>query len=195
VTTKNPRGTSAADAAPRLTYIAFLRGVNLGPSRRLAMADLRTWLADLGYTNVRTHLQSGNVVLDSTDSAAEVARQLEKRIEARAGFQVNCVVRTPAQLRRVVEANPFDGVATDDAKLVVAFLSGEPDPGRFADVDFTAFEPELFHAAKTEIYLWHPNGIHKSKLTALLTDRRLGVSATARNWRTVTKMLEIAESG
>jgi uncharacterized protein (DUF1697 family) len=174
------------------TYIAFLRGINLGPNRRLAMADLRQWLAELGYTDVRTHLQSGNIVFGSTDSAIEVTRQLEKRIEAGAGFPVNCVVRTPAQLRRVVEANPFEGVATDDAKFVVAFLSDKLDPGRLADVDFAAFEPELFHAAKTEIYLWHPNGIQKSKLTALLTDRRLGVSATVRNWRTVTKLLEIA---
>jgi uncharacterized protein (DUF1697 family) len=174
------------------TYIALLRGINLGPSRRVAMADLRTWLAELGYTDVRTHLQSGNAVFGSPDTAAEVARQISKRLEERLGFAVDCVVRTPAQLRKVVEANPFDGVATDGARFQVAFLSGPLDPGRLADIDPAVYAPELFHAAQTEIYLWYPNGIHRSKLNGLLTDKRLGVSATARNWNTVGKLLEIA---
>jgi len=174
------------------TYIAFLRGINLGPNRRMAMADLRAWLAELGYADVRTHIQSGNVVFGSNDSAAEVTRQLEKQIEAKAGFPVGCVVRTPAQLRKVIAANPFPD-ADDNAKLVVAFLSGPLDPGRLAEVDPDTFAPDRFHLGKTEIYLWYPNGIHPSKMPGvLLTDRRLGVSSTMRNWNVVTRMLELA---
>jgi uncharacterized protein (DUF1697 family) len=175
------------------TYIAFLRGINLGPNRRLVMADLRGWITELGYTGVRTHIQSGNVVFDSSDKAAEVTRQLEKQLEAKAGFPIGCVVRTPAQLRKVVEANPFPD-ANDNAKLVVAFLSGPLDRKRLADVAPDAFAPDRFHLAKTEIYLWYPNGIHPSKMPGvLLTDKRLGVSATMRNWNVVTRMLELAE--
>jgi uncharacterized protein (DUF1697 family) len=176
------------------TYIALLRGINLGPSRRLAMADLRGWLTELGYTDVRTHIQSGNVVFGSMDQPDEVTKRLEKQIEAKAGFRVDCIVRTPAQLRKVVEANPFADIATDNAKLVVAFLAGPLDKSRFADVDPDAFAPERFHLGKTEIYLWYPNGIHPSKMPGtLLTDKRLGVSNTMRNWNVVTKLLELAE--
>jgi uncharacterized protein (DUF1697 family) len=174
------------------TYIALLRGINLGRSRRVAMADLRGWLTELGYTDVHTHLQSGNAVFASDEPAGEVTRQIEKRLEAGTGFPVGCVVRTAAQLRRIVAGNPFEDFAADGARLQVAFLSAPLDPARLADVDPAAVAPERFHAAKTEIYLWYPNGIQKSKLNGLLTDKRLGVSATARNWNTVTKLLEIA---
>jgi len=177
------------------TYIALLRGINLGPNRRVAMADLRAWLTELGYADVRTHLQSGNAVFGSPDSAAEVTRQLEKRLAAGAGFPVACVVRTAAQLRRVLAGNPFADIATDGARLAVAFLSAPLPATRLADVDPAAFEPERFAVGKgrTEIYLWYPNGIHASKLNgAVLADRRLGVSPTVRNWNTVTKLLELS---
>ena len=180
------------------TYIALLRGINLGPSRRVAMADLRSWLTDLGYTGVRTHLRSGNAVFQSADGPAEVTRQVEKRLEAGTGFPVACVVRTPAQVRRVVEGNPFGDIATDGARLAVAFLSAPLRPNVLADLDPAAFEPERFAVApgREEIYLWYPGGIHASKLNgAVLADRRLGVSSTARNWNTVTKLLELAREG
>ena len=157
------------------------------------MADLRAWLTELGYADVRTLLQSGNAVFRSADSAAEVTRQLEKRLEAGTGFPVACVVRTPAQLRAVVEGNPFGDIATDGARLAVAFLSAPLDASRLTEVDPAAFEPERFAVGpgRTEIYLWYPNGINASKLTgAVLADRRLGVSPTVRNWNTVTKLLE-----
>jgi uncharacterized protein (DUF1697 family) len=174
------------------TYVSLLRGINLASSRRVAMADLRTWLGELGYSDVRTHLQSGNAVFASPDSAAEVGRQIEKRLAERLGFPVDCVVRTPTQLRQVIAANPFEGVATDGARFQVAFLAAPLDPARLADVDPATFAPELFHLGQHEIYLWYPNGIQKSKLNGLLTNKRLGVSATARNWNTVTRLLELA---
>jgi uncharacterized protein (DUF1697 family) len=157
------------------------------------MADLRRWLTEAGFSEVRTHLQSGNIVLRSADRADDVVRKIEKQVEAGAGFRADCVVRTAAQLRKVIEGNPFEGVATDGAKFQVAFLAGPLAPGRLDDVDPAEFAPELFHVGREEIYLWYPGGIQRSKLGGLLTDRKLGVSATARNWNTVTKLLELAE--
>jgi uncharacterized protein (DUF1697 family) len=174
------------------TYIALLRGVNLGANRRMVMADLRAWLTELGYTDVRTLVQSGNVVFGAPDSATVVTRALAKRIEEGAGFAVECVVRTPAQLRRVVEGNPFEA---DNRKLAVAFLAAPLARDRLADVDEDLLAPERFAVARgrTEIYLWYANGMARSKLGGMvLPDRRLGVSATVRNWNTVTKLLEMA---
>jgi uncharacterized protein (DUF1697 family) len=179
------------------TYIALLRGVNLGPSRRMSMAELRTWLTELGCTDVRTLLQSGNVVFGSTESAAEVTRALEKRIEERAGFAVDCIVRTPAQLRAVVDGNPFADIANDNARLGVAFLAAPLAKDKLKDVDIAALEPERFAVGRgrTEIYLWYANGMARSKLGAMvLPDRKLGTSPTVRNWNTVVKLLDMAPS-
>jgi uncharacterized protein (DUF1697 family) len=179
------------------TYIALLRGVNLGPNRRMAMADLRRWLTDLGYANVRTLLQSGNAVFDCAASATEVCRALEKGIADGAGFPVDCVVRTPEQLQAVIDAHPFAGIATDPAKMGVAFLAAPLAKDRLRDVDTGALAPERFEVGpgRTEIYLWYANGMARSKLGAMvLPDRKLGTSPTVRNWNTVTKLVELARS-
>jgi uncharacterized protein (DUF1697 family) len=174
------------------TYVVLLRGVNLGRNRRLAMADLRRWLADLGYENVRTHLQSGNVVLDSDRKPAEVQKQIEKRLREETGADIRCLVRTHDDLQRVVDGNPFEGIATDPAKFLVAFLAEPAKKARLATLDPADYEPERWHIGQREIYLWHANGINQSKLGNELNDRNLGVMATARNWNTVLKLLAMS---
>lgn len=174
------------------TYVALLRGVNLGANRRLAMADLRRWLGDLGYADVRTHLQSGNAILRSDKPAAEVAREIEKRIEEETGARVPCLTRTHDELLGVIEADPFPGIAVDPARYVVAFLSERPANPRLATLDPAGYEPERWHIGEREIYLWYPNGIHDSRLNRELTDRNLGVVATARNWNTVRKLAQMS---
>src|SRR5947209_3781125 len=138
------------------TYVALLRSVNLGRARRLPMADLRAWLIELGYAEVRTYLQSGNAVFASDRTPEELEREIAKRLGERLGFDVPCMIRTPGQLRRVVAGNPFLDVATDHARLAVAFLSGPPERSRLAALDPAAYEPELFQLAEREIYLWYP---------------------------------------
>jgi uncharacterized protein (DUF1697 family) len=174
------------------TYVTLLRGVNLARNRRLAMADLRRWLDGLGYADVRTHLQSGNAVFASDKKPAELEREIEKRLAEETGVAIRCLVRTHDELQRVVDANPFEGIATDPARFVVAFLSEAPKKPRLATLDPAAYEPEQWHFGKREIYLWHPGGIHNSKLTNELSDRNLGVMATARNWNTVLKLLALS---
>jgi uncharacterized protein (DUF1697 family) len=177
------------------TYVALLRGVNLARNRRIAMADLRRWLTDLGYGDVRTLLQSGNAVFASDRKPAEVEREIEKRLEEETGHSIPCLIRTHDELQRVIDGNPFGDIVTDPARFVVAFLSEPPARPRLATLDPAGYAPERWHIGEREIYLWHPNGIHSSRLTNELTDRNLGVVATARNWNTVLKLAAMAEDG
>lgn len=172
------------------TYVALLRGINLAGRRRVAMADLRAWLTELGYEHVRTLLQSGNVVFRTRKQPPAVRRELEARVAAGAGFSVDCVLRTAEELRAVVEADPLGEVATNWSRYLVSFLSSS---ARHPDVEPDAFEPERFHLAEREVYFWVPDGVQKSPLLAAFPAVP-GEVATVRNWNTVTKLLAMAES-
>lgn len=173
--------------------IVLLRGINLGARRRVAMGDLRELLTGLGYGDVRTYLQSGNVVLSSQASPERLGRELEEQIAARLGVDPKVVVRTRDELARVVQRNPLSDIADDPKRYQVSFLSAEPDPAAVAALARADLAPEQFVVCGREIFAWHPNGIQRSPLANLLTERRLGVTATARNWDTVTKLLAVAD--
>ncbi len=174
--------------------IVLLRGINLGAHRRVAMGDLRDLLTKLGYGDVRTYLQSGNVVLTSAASPESLGRELEQQIAAQLGVDAQVVVRTRDELADVVAHNPLDDVAEDPKRYQVSFLSAEPDPEAVRAIAAIDVGPERFVASGREIFAWHPNGIQQSPLAKLLSERRLGVTATARNWATVTKLLALADS-
>jgi uncharacterized protein (DUF1697 family) len=174
-------------------HVALLRGINLGPSRRVSMPELRALLERLGYGDVRTLLQSGNVVLTSDAPATKLERDLARQIAAELGIETDVVVRTRDELADVVERNPLAGVADDPRRYQVSFLSGEPDAAVVRELEQADVAPERFVVSGREIYAWHPDGIQRSQLAKLLSDRRLGVTATARNWNTVTKLLALAD--
>lgn len=170
------------------TYAALLRGINLASRRRVAMADLRAWVTDLGYTDVRTLLQSGNVVFQTGKKPATVVRELESRLATGAGFSIGCVLRTAAELRAVVAADPLGSVATNPSRYLVSFQTGAVD---WPDVDPSAYLPERFHLAKREAYFWVPEGSQKSPvLAAFPADEK----TTVRNWNTVTKLLAMMDA-
>lgn len=171
------------------TYVALLRGINLAGKRRVAMADLRAWLAELGYENVRTLLQSGNAVFGSDKSAATVQAELEAHLAERAGFAIDCVVLTAAELRAVVEADPLGDVADNGSRYHVSFLRTAPAQPDFAA---DAFAPERFHVGKKEMYFWTSEGVMHSKMLAAFPAKK-GEVATMRNWNTVTKLLAMTE--
>jgi uncharacterized protein (DUF1697 family) len=172
----------------------LLRGINVGRAKQVAMADLRDLLTGLGYTGVRTLLRSGNAVLTGPSRpTATVAAGIEKAIADRLGMDVRCVVRTAEELRDVVDANALRDVADDGARLLVAFLAKPLDRALVADLDPTTYEPERFHLADREIYVWYANGILDSKLSHAFLEKRLAQIATARNWNTITKLLAMAE--
>jgi uncharacterized protein (DUF1697 family) len=172
--------------------IVLLRGINLGSRRRVAMGELRELLGGLGHGDVRTHLQSGNVVLTSKLAPATLERELEREIAASLGVDVEVMVRTRDELARVIARNPLGDVASDPSRYLVSFLSAKPDPKVVRELAKLDVEPERFVISGRELYSWHPDGVHRSKLGKRL-ERRLGVSATARNWNTVTKLLALAD--
>lgn len=175
-------------------HIALLRGINLGSKRRVAMADLRALCAKLGYEDVRTYVNSGNVVLTAAGSAEDVARELEQAIAAELGVEAEVVVRTRDELADAIERNPLIREAAEDPKrLQVSFLSGGPDAVFVRELEQQDFGAERFAVSGREIYAWHPDGMQKSKLARALGDKRLGVVATARNWNTVVKLPEMAD--
>ena len=173
------------------TYVVLLRGINLGSKRRVAMADLRELLEGLGYDDVRTHLQSGNVVLRTTGSAAAVKKKVEAALATHCGFGVDVVVRTKAQLDKVIAQSPFDGKATDNARHLVVFLEKAPPAAWRRSIDAGDYGPDEVAVHGKEIYLWLPKGVHNSKLAREATGKGVG-AATARNWNVVTKLAELA---
>jgi uncharacterized protein (DUF1697 family) len=175
------------------TQIALLRGVNLGPNRRLAMADLRALLTSLGYDGARTHLQSGNVVLASRKGPAALKRELEQQIAAELGLETEVFVRTRDELAEVIARDPLGAVAKNPSRYLVSFLSGKPKAGVVRELAAADVAPEQVAFGGREIYSWHPDGLHRSKLAKLLGERQLGVTATGRNWNTVTRLLELAD--
>lgn len=174
-------------------YLALLRGINVGPHKRVAMADLRALMAGLGYGDVRTLLQSGNMVFAAADPPEQVTRDLEQGIAAELGVETKVLVRTGTELAKVVERDPLGELASDPKRYQVSFLSAEPQPEVARELAALDFAPELFVFSGREIYAWHPDGIHNSKLAKQLSDRRLGVTATARNWNTVMKLLAMVD--
>ena len=174
--------------------IILLRGINVGSANRIAMPELRAALADAGYEDVRTYVQSGNIVASHAASPAGLAADCRRLIAERFGLDVAVIVRSREQLARVVAHNPFPEAAERDPKhYQVTFLSGPADLAAAQALAALATDTERFTAHGQELYGWHPGGIHNSKLANKLTPKALGVeSATARNWTTVTTLLEMA---
>jgi uncharacterized protein (DUF1697 family) len=170
----------------------MLRGINLGSSRRVPMADLRELLEEAGFQNVATYVQSGNIALDSTAKPAALEGRLAELIEEGFGFEVPVVVRSGKQLAAIVEHDPFQGIADDPKRYQVSFLSDKLSAETVTRLQELAHESERVAVHGREVYAWHPDGVARSKLWNALAGTGLGVTATARNWRTVNRLLEMA---
>jgi uncharacterized protein (DUF1697 family) len=175
--------------ARRTRYVALLRGINLGARNKLAMADLRALVADLGAEEVETYVQSGNVVFTSGNSASALTRQIEERIRRDHGHEIAVLLRTGAELEKLVAGNPFLQAGKDPSTLHVTFLADAP--GR---APIEAPGSDEFRIVRREVYLHCPNGYGRSKLSNAFFEKKLGVVATTRNWRTVTTLAELAST-
>jgi uncharacterized protein (DUF1697 family) len=173
--------------------IVLLRGINLGSRNRIAMPALRELLTGAGYDQVRTYVQSGNVVLESRRTPAAVAKACEELIAAELGLDIAVVVRTRDELAEVVRRDPLGDVAANPKRYQVSFLESEPDAKALEKVSALAVDGERIEAIGREIYAWHPDGVARSKLWAGLAGKGLGMKATARNWTTVTTLLQMAD--
>ena len=176
-------------------YAVFLRAVNVGGHNKVPMATLRDIAEGLGYTDVATYVQSGNLVVDaSAKSGAAVETAIGKALHAELGLTLDVMARNRKELAAVIEANPFRKEAKEDTKKVhVSFLAGKPTAAARKACDPTEFEPERFEFGDRCLYLWFPDGAGRSKLATAPWGKRLGMPGTARNWRTVTTMLDLLD--
>jgi len=168
--------------------VALLRGINLGAKRRVAMAELRALLEELGYADVRTLLQSGNVVF--TGPKAKAREKLEAALAERFGFDIDVILRTMDELHQVVEADPFGAEAAEPTRYFVVFLDAKPDAGALRAISEQDFAPDKLAANGRELYAWCPDGMQNSRLMKALGRPGLAGTATVRNWSTVNKLLE-----
>jgi uncharacterized protein (DUF1697 family) len=178
-------------AAGTTRYAVLLRGINVGRARQVDMGRLREVLADRGHGNVRTHLRSGNVVLDAALAEARLVDDVEEALRTAFGMEVPVVVRTGAELAAVVAADPLGNVATDPAHHLVTFLPAAPDPDLVAALP-PAPAGEAYRLVGRELYQWLPGGVLGSSMSGWKWDRLLGRTGTARNWNTVAKLAELA---
>ena len=176
-------------------YISLLRGINVGGHKRIKMAELRALYESLGLAGAQTLLQTGNVVFKSDiDDPAQVCKLIEDGIEQQFGFHSQIILRTPDELRGVIERNPlFARSAFDPKKLLVMFLADIPALNAIDDLIEAHTGPESIDIDGREAYLYYPDGMGRSKLSNVLVEKKLGVAGTGRNWNTVTRLNELAE--
>lgn len=182
-------------AAPRL---ALLRGINVGGNNKLPMRDLAEIFESAGCANVRTFIQSGNVIFTAGSKICDtLAARVASEISGRFGYRTPVILRTAAQLRQIVSGNPFltSAEAPEDVlkTLHVMFLADTPAPPRTALLDPDRSPPDIFAVRGQEIYLRLPNGAGNSKLTNAWFDSRLATVSTSRNWKTITSLLRMMQ--
>jgi uncharacterized protein (DUF1697 family) len=173
-----------------MKLVVLLRGINVGGHKRISMADLRELLTARGYDDVQTYLQSGNAVVSSDRPPADVERDVSAAIASALGHEVDVVVRTGEEIAAVVADDPFADVRDDHRFHQALFLAGEPDAEAIARLRETDFSPERLVVRPGVLHAWCPEGVNDSPLLKALT--KIRTSATARNWRTVEKLAELA---
>ncbi|HEY0639966.1 MAG TPA: DUF1697 domain-containing protein [Pseudonocardiaceae bacterium] len=171
-------------------YAALLRGINLGSRNRVAMTDLRAIFTDLGHRDVVTHVQSGNVAFTSGGgTAADIERAVTGELAARLGHDVPVMVRSHAELGRLVDGVPYP--VDDPLRTHVTLLAEAPDAELVAALTVPEGESARLTLRGRDVYLHTPDGYGRTKLSNAFLERRLKVAATTRNWRTVTTMHEL----
>jgi len=176
-------------------FISLLRGVNVGGHRKIKMLDLKALYESLGYARVVTYIQSGNVVFKSRGkNSATIEKRIHTGIEKRFGCDVEMFVYGLEEWRAVIAENPFgDGSEMDPRRLVVSFLAAAPDSRAQEELAKAESGEDVVRFRGRLAYLYCPNGYGKTKLSNLVIERKLKTPATARNWNTVNKLLELAE--
>ena len=182
-------------ATSHQTWIALLRGINVGRAKRVAMADLRALLEGLGYTHVRTLLNSGNAVFTGPRHAtpAAVGQAIERALLAQLGVDARVFALTADTLASVMASHPLREVADDDAKLLVAVLAPDTDRTRLAAMTAEPWAPDAFVLGAHAAYLWCSRGVLDSRVNQVFA-KAIGDKATARNVTTMTKLLALAQS-
>jgi len=176
--------------------VAILRGINVGGKRKILMVDLKALFEDLGFTDIITYIQSGNVIFNSVEetSNTELSDKIEKAITEKYGFEVPVIVRTASELKKAVSINPFlqkDEVNID--RLFLTFLKNTAHEEYRLKTEILDFNPDKFSIKDEHVFIFCAGKYHQSKLTNNFFESKLKTRATTRNWKTVMKLLELAE--
>lgn len=174
-------------------YITLLRGINVSGQKKIKMEDLRRLFDNLGFESVQSYIQSGNVIFRSTLSDLSViASKIKHQINQKYGFEVPVLIRTQERLHKIIDNNPF--FDKDLSKVSILFLAESPTIIPTNEIINVKDDLEEFYFSNKEIYLFLPKGAGRTKLTTNFFERKMKTSITARNWRTTTKLQEIADS-
>ncbi|MYD95403.1 MAG: DUF1697 domain-containing protein [Chloroflexi bacterium] len=174
-------------------YVALLRGINVGGRNKLPMRELAAMFVEAGCEDVRTYIQSGNVVFRAPPGLVDGLRaRITEAIADSHGFRIPIVMRTASDFDRIVRDNPFLAAGADPAKLHVGFLAAAPAPARLVRLDSDRSPPDAFEVRDREVFLHFPAGVARSKLDNAYFDRTLDTVCTIRNWRTVCRLHEMA---
>jgi uncharacterized protein (DUF1697 family) len=173
------------------TYIVLLRGVMPTGRNRVPMAQLRQVMADEGFQNVRTYIQSGNVILRSKLSASELENRIHYLIKEHIGADLTIVARTRAQLQKILAGNPFQNM--DISRVFFTVFSKKPEPEKVNELVALDYSPEKLAIHEDAAYLFIPGNAARSKLSNNFLEKKLGVSATTRNFNTTNKLIELSK--
>jgi uncharacterized protein (DUF1697 family) len=175
------------------TYIALFRGINVGGNNILPMLDLVAMLEDLGLSNIKTYIQSGNVIFQSKKiNSVELSQNICTTIKERRGFIVQVIILDIDELKNAIASNPFTGINTEPNALHFFFLPSLPEHSDLQALESVKKDSEQFRLIDKIFYLYAPEGIGRSKLV-MKVEKILGVAVTARNWRTVSKIMDMVE--
>ncbi|MDO6436779.1 DUF1697 domain-containing protein [Cyclobacterium sp. 1_MG-2023] len=176
--------------------IAILRGINVGGKRKILMVDLKSLFEEIGYSEISTYIQSGNVIFTSADKAdeKEMANRIEKAIEEKFGFEVPVIVRTAKDLQKTLSNNPYykDG-EMDISPLHITFLAQNPTSENLDKIKTFDFPPDKYTIEGKDVFIYCEGKYHQSKLTNNFFENKLKVKATTRNLKTVKKLCELSQ--
>lgn len=174
-----------------MRHISFIRGINVGKAKRIAMVELRALAGELGYTNVRTLRNSGNLIFDTTRAKGKTAsRKIEKELYSRLNVAARVVTLTEEELHEIILKNPLSNVATEPSRLLIAILEDPNDGVLLRSILEQDWTPALIALVGRGVYLWCPGGVLASPLAKAVC-RALGEKVTTRNWATMLKIEEM----
>ncbi len=176
------------------TYIALLRGINVSAQKMMKMTELLALCQGLGFANVKTYIQSGNVVFQTENlDIPEIERLIADKITEEFKFTVPVLVKNTTEWLGILQNNPFVNERREDpTKLHVTLLAGEPDPTRLATIAPALYAPDEFRVVENVIYLFCPNGYGRTKLHNNFFESKLKLNATTRNWKTMQELMHLA---
>ena len=173
-----------------IKYISLLRGINLGAHKKVNMIELKKMYESLGFENVRTYIQSGNVIFESAEKDEnKIIAKIENKIKMHFGFDVSVFIRTKDEFNKIIKNNPFNKM---EEGVYVTFISKKVDKFPIEEIEKAKSDSEKFLYLGREIYIYCPDGYGRTKLSNALFERKLKMLGTTRNWRTVTTLLSIA---